>query len=709
MKKIVYPKGLKLTQNLSEYELETYEVTIEQNVQGYGYDSVLVFPDIYLFSKLSTLSIEANRDKWMEMARFITSKFGDNEDIRVIFLGSSSAELFKNGNDWEVLTHSSDLVEELDPNLITLTFLLSDNREYFRLVSQLKLVCVSSYNVDFFENFKTKKNLEKLLGLLEDGYKVDSFRFQYESCMSELEDVRRQLNDLKDFLKEKEIQSKLSESTLSNAHDTARVQKLKLEEIKRENKLLNSTQLELQQLLEESNSLKGNYEHRIKELESAIKELKSELDKKCNTIEEYAFKNSDLEARLSDTSSLTESSKLEVEKFKHEVKLYSQEIERETDAKNKLIKTNTELREQLVEANCKVEHCESDIVKLSVLSDSYSASLDELRLIIKNYESVELEKNAIQHDYRFAIKSYENALIELHKIREAFNDAKRTLATSDDVQHKQGIEIYSLQQQIATKNRTLKTEQERSLNLEKAIEKQTLHYKSLTAKIDEKESEHKMFVDRQAKQVINLEEENKSLLEQLSSNQLAFATSLENKSRNIERLQTEKKETLSKLIVVSRDNTKLNNRFSKLKLDYNIMSYEKFLLERELDASSSLFGRAKGALLSIKNFRRKGAIESRQQDTSQIATSEYFDIEWYLRTYSDVKESGINPAEHYLLFGATEARMPSPHFDTIWYLERYPDVKESGINPLLHFIKYGQSEGRVSSPKLLERVGFEKK
>lgn len=709
MKKIVYPKGLKLTQNLSEYELETYEVTIEQNVQGYGYDSVLVFPDIYLFSKLSTLSIEANRDKWMEMARFITSKFGDNEDIRVIFLGSSSAELFKNGNDWEVLTHSSDLVEELDPNLITLTFLLSDNREYFRLVSQLKLVCVSSYNVDFFENFKTKKNLEKLLGLLEDGYKVDSFRFQYESCMSELEDVRRQLNDLKDFLKEKEIQSKLSESTLSNAHDTARVQKLKLEEIKRENKLLNSTQLELQQLLEESNSLKGNYEHRIKELESAIKELKSELDKKCNTIEEYAFKNSDLEARLSDTSSLTESSKLEVEKFKHEVKLCSQEIERETDAKNKLIKTNTELREQLVEANCKVEHCESDIVKLSVLSDSYSASLDELRLIIKNYESVELEKNAIQHDYRFAIKSYENALIELHKIREAFNDAKRTLATSDDVQHKQGIEIYSLQQQIATKNRTLKTEQERSLNLEKAIEKQTLHYKSLTAKIDEKESEHKMFVDRQAKQVINLEEENKSLLEQLSSNQLAFATSLENKSRNIERLQTEKKETLSKLIVVSRDNTKLNNRFSKLKLDYNIMSYEKFLLERELDASSSLFGRAKGALLSIKNFRRKGAIESRQQDTSQIATSEYFDIEWYLRTYSDVKESGINPAEHYLLFGATEARMPSPHFDTIWYLERYPDVKESGINPLLHFIKYGQSEGRVSSPKLLERVGFEKK
>lgn len=142
MKKIVYPKGLKLKQNLSEYELETYEETIEQSSLEYGYDSVLIFPDIYLFSKLNTLSLEATRDKWMQMARGVTFHLGDKEDIKVIFLGSSGAELFKNGNDWEVVTNSSESVGELDANQIALTLLISDNREYSRLVSQIKLVCV---------------------------------------------------------------------------------------------------------------------------------------------------------------------------------------------------------------------------------------------------------------------------------------------------------------------------------------------------------------------------------------------------------------------------------------------------------------------------------------------------------------------------------------------------------------------------------------
>ncbi|AXT39009.1 hypothetical protein D1814_10095 [Alteromonas sp. BL110] len=723
MKKIVYPKGLKLKQNLSEYELETYEETIEQSLLDYGYDSVLIFPDIYLFSKLNPLSLEATRDKWMQVARTVTFYLGDSEDMKVIFLGSSSAELFKNGNDWEVVTSSSEPLSAQDANIIALTLLLSDNREYSRLVSQLKLVCVSSYNVGFPEHFKSQVNINKLINILEDGHKVDTYKSQQESCMNELEGLKSQINELTKSLEEKEIQSKLSESELTRVNNTSRERTLEVEELKVENQSLSSTQVELEKHLEESKLLIDNYESRVKQLESVINEQKTEIEKLRDAKEEYSGRNSELEKRLSNSSDLAERYKSDVEKLNSDLRAHKISYQNKKENEKKLVDKNQELAKQLAEASTNAELYQSDIEKLNALTNSYAASIDELRLKMKSHESVELEKNAIRHDYGFALKNYENTLFELQNIREAFNDTKRNLAKSVDMQSTQRTEINSLKQQADIINRALKTEQEkrnavakalkleqeRNLNLEKAVEKQTRDHKALIAMIDEKESEHKMFIDRHAKNVTKLEEENKSLFEQLSSNQLTFATSLENKNKHIEQLQAEKKETLSKLIVVSRDSTKLNNRFSKLKLNYNILSYEKFLLEGELKASSSFFGRAKGALSNIKNFRRKSAIEARQQDTSQIATSEYFDIEWYLRTYPDVQESGINPAEHYLLFGATEARMPSPHFDTVWYLERYPDVRESGINPLLHFIKYGQTEGRVASPKLLERVDFEKK
>ncbi|GGW48491.1 hypothetical protein [Alishewanella tabrizica] len=91
-----------------------------------------------------------------------------------------------------------------------------------------------------------------------------------------------------------------------------------------------------------------------------------------------------------------------------------------------------------------------------------------------------------------------------------------------------------------------------------------------------------------------------------------------------------------------------------------------------------------------------------QRDVALIITSELFDTEWYLKAYPDVDNESINPAEHYLRFGASEGRRPGPDFDGVWYLQRYPDVAQTGINPLLHFVKFGRSEGRTASPKLLE-------
>ena len=107
----------------------------------------------------------------------------------------------------------------------------------------------------------------------------------------------------------------------------------------------------------------------------------------------------------------------------------------------------------------------------------------------------------------------------------------------------------------------------------------------------------------------------------------------------------------------------------------------------------------------LSRLLRASDMAEREQlhaNSALILTSEYFDVEWYVKTYADVAESGMNPAEHYLLHGAQEGRNPGPLFDGKAYLDRYPDVAECGNNPLLHYVKHGQSEGRQAALKLLE-------
>lgn len=76
-----------------------------------------------------------------------------------------------------------------------------------------------------------------------------------------------------------------------------------------------------------------------------------------------------------------------------------------------------------------------------------------------------------------------------------------------------------------------------------------------------------------------------------------------------------------------------------------------------------------------------------------------FDAQGYLDRYADVRESGVDPVEHYLLFGAVENRQPCDLFDSFWYRTRYPDVASSGLNSLLHYIRHGGMEIRDPNPR----------
>lgn len=130
---------------------------------------------------------------------------------------------------------------------------------------------------------------------------------------------------------------------------------------------------------------------------------------------------------------------------------------------------------------------------------------------------------------------------------------------------------------------------------------------------------------------------------------------------------------------------------------------------------------------------------------------EKFDARWYLKRYPDVAGSGMDPREHYELFGKSEGREAhgtsilkriSIHlhnfrafywllrtraggvratvrkivqvadreglidrgFDKAFYLEKYPDVRASGLHPYQHYLLHGRNEGRAGIRQALPLV-----
>ncbi|TMU23200.1 hypothetical protein E0L35_14005 [Halomonas sp. ATBC28] len=95
--------------------------------------------------------------------------------------------------------------------------------------------------------------------------------------------------------------------------------------------------------------------------------------------------------------------------------------------------------------------------------------------------------------------------------------------------------------------------------------------------------------------------------------------------------------------------------------------------------------------------------EERERLVPHIQTvrdSEFFDAEWYLEAYPDIKDSGYaeDPAMHYLLFGGFEGRHPGPLFNSIAYYLESPDVYQNQMNPLVHYSLFGRNEGRKVFP-----------
>lgn len=96
---------------------------------------------------------------------------------------------------------------------------------------------------------------------------------------------------------------------------------------------------------------------------------------------------------------------------------------------------------------------------------------------------------------------------------------------------------------------------------------------------------------------------------------------------------------------------------------------------------------------SVLRTRQDAAM---QRDLQLLRQSELFDPDWYLSEYPDVAGSGMEPAEHYLRFGAPEERNPGPLFSTSQYMLDHPELGKDGVNPLVHFL---HTQAGVADPR----------
>lgn len=324
--------------------------------------------------------------------------------------------------------------------------------------------------------------------------------------------------------------------------------------------------------------------------------------------------------------------------------------------------------------------CESNLNHQKALDEIKEIYNDQLQVL-----NVELADN---------VKTYDLLRLELKNCESLLSNSNTHLASSLEEGYKQRRELKRQAEkylEAVAKNQVLS---DKNLQLEAERKLLQMHLNESTISVSESakslRNQREKNVQLKNEYVESRASEHKCHLQikQLESS----VSSLRNKKlKETKKLNREKNKLLNKVKVLNIELLSRADRVHNLEYELNNIKHSSTW---KLSAPVRSFSK------KLKREDPKWALM--KQNVGLLYTSELFDTEWYLATYPDIKASGSDPAEHYLMHGASEGRMPSASFDGDWYLQRYPDVAETGMNPLIHFIKYGIEEGRSSSPKLLE-------
>jgi len=185
------------------------------------------------------------------------------------------------------------------------------------------------------------------------------------------------------------------------------------------------------------------------------------------------------------------------------------------------------------------------------------------------------------------------------------------------------------------------------------------------------------------------------------SNHVTNLFALKDKIETISSKLSKKEEAVAMLNEKTEELARKLDQLTKLQASMVIHGLEKKekLISWASHSTRTLTVKFRNVTQHIRNKRKANLIDE----------SEYFDPEWYLSQYPDVRDEGMNPALHYVTHGAKEGRNPGPDFNGSAYLRANPDLALENINPLEHYIKHGQAEGRTTiSPERshLAKIGF---
>lgn len=85
-----------------------------------------------------------------------------------------------------------------------------------------------------------------------------------------------------------------------------------------------------------------------------------------------------------------------------------------------------------------------------------------------------------------------------------------------------------------------------------------------------------------------------------------------------------------------------------------------------------------------------------RRTSGQVSPVPVFDPAFYLEQNPDVARSGVDPFEHFCIFGVKEGRDPAAGFNLNFYINRY-GAQLRGQNPLLHYLAHRAADPGLST------------
>lgn len=111
----------------------------------------------------------------------------------------------------------------------------------------------------------------------------------------------------------------------------------------------------------------------------------------------------------------------------------------------------------------------------------------------------------------------------------------------------------------------------------------------------------------------------------------------------------------------------------------------------------NLLKKGEGVLRALRRFRR-GSKKKPAAPQAVFPIEAYFDRRWYLSSYPDVADAGMDPIAHYLAHGWLEDRAPHPLISRNLFISAYPHLVDR--EPLSWYIEEGRARDASPTPAL---------